>query len=138
MYKYLLKRDWKKIQESHSLDKKKEYIGFWVSKDVLRPLSSKLESIKSIDVLTKVRNVRRFVGIINFYRDMWRNHAHTLAPVTKLCSTKVKFKWTDLENSGFISTKKIVGYDVLLSYLHFSERNIIHNDARKNAAQGVN
>ena len=69
-----------------------EYLGLWVSNNVVRPLSSKVEVIKSIDVLTKVCDVRRFVGLENYYRDKWRKRAHTLAPLTKICSTKVKFK----------------------------------------------
>ena len=42
---------------------------------------------------------------------MWLKHAHTLALITKLCSTEVKFKWTDKENNDFIAMKKIVGRD---------------------------
>ena len=55
--------------------------------------------------------------------------AYTLAPLTKPCSTKVKFKWADVENNAFIEIKKIVGRDVLLSYHNFSEKFIIHTDA---------
>ena len=40
---------------------KTEYLGFWVRNNGLRPLLSKVEAIKSIDVTTKVRNVRRFL-----------------------------------------------------------------------------
>ena len=63
---------------------------------------------------------------MNYYRDMWCNRAHTLAPLTKLYSTKVKFKWTDVENDTFIDMKKIVGRDILLSYPKFSEKFIIY------------
>ena len=96
-----------------------EYIGFWVSNNGLRQLSSKVESIKSINVPTKVCDVRRFVGLVNFYKYMWNKRAHTLAPLTKLCSTKVKFKWTDVENNAFIAMKNIVGCDVLIYYPNF-------------------
>ena len=69
-----------------------EYLDLWVSNNGVRPLSSKVEAIKSIDYPTKVRDARRFVGIMNYYRDTWRKWAHTLDPITKLFSTKVKFK----------------------------------------------
>ena len=68
---------------------------------------------------------------------MWRKRAHELVPITKICSTKVKFKWTDIENNAFIAMKKIVGRDVLLYYPNFSERSIIHTDARKTQLGGV-
>ena len=41
------------------------------------------------------------LGLVNYYRDMWRKHVHTLAPLTKLCSTKGKVNWTEVENNDF-------------------------------------
>ena len=97
------------------------YLGFRVRNIGVRPLLSKVEVIKSINVPTKVRGVRRFVGLINYYRKMWRKHAQKVAPLTKLCSTKVKFKWTDVENTAFIAMKNILGQDVLIYYPKFRE-----------------
>ena len=74
---------------------------------------------------------------MNYYRDTWRKWAHTLDPITKLFSTKVKFKWTDVEKNDFIATKYIVGRDVLLSYPNFSEGFIIHTDTRKTQLGGL-
>ena len=68
---------------------------------------------------------------------MWRKHAHTLAPLIKICSKNVKFKWTDIENNTFIAMKKIVGRDVLIFYPNFSEEFIMHTDARKTHLGGI-
>ena len=97
----------------------------------------KVEAIKSIDVPTKVHNIRRFVGIVNSYRDIRSKHTHTLARLVKLCPMKVKFKWTDIQNYTFIAMKKIVGRNVLLSYPNFSEIFTIHTDASKTQIRGV-
>ena len=97
-----------------------EYLDFWVINNGVILLSYKVEAIESIDVPTKVRDVRRFVLLLNYYRDMWCNRAHTLAPLTKLFSTKVKFKRTDVENNAFIAVKNTAGRDVLHSYPNFS------------------
>ena len=48
-----------------------EYLGFWESNNGLRPLSHKIESIKKFDLSTKVHNIRRFIGIVNYCTDMW-------------------------------------------------------------------
>ena len=82
-----------------------EYRGFWVINNQVIPLLSKVEAIKATNVPTKVRDVPRFFGLVKYYRDMWRKRAHTLAPLTKLCSTKFKFKWTEVENNAFIDMK---------------------------------
>ena len=75
--------------------------------------------------------------LVNYYREIWRKRAHTLAILKKLCSTKVKFKWTDKENDDFISMMKIVGRNVLLSYPNFNEIFIIHTNASKTQLGGV-
>ena len=62
---------------------------------------------------------------------MWCNCAHILDYLTKLCPNKANNKWTDVEQNYFISMNKIVGRDVLISYLNFSEELMIHKDASK-------
>ena len=96
-----------------------------------------MEAIKSINVPTKVRDVQRFVGLVNYYRYMWRKHAHTISPSKKLCSTKVKFKWTDVESNAFIAMKNILGHDVLLSYHIFEKQFIIHTDTSNTQLGGI-
>ena len=54
-----------------------------------------------MDVPTSAYDILRFVGLMNYYRDMWRKRVNTLAPLTKPCSKKVKFKWNDVENNAF-------------------------------------
>ena len=62
---------------------------------------------------------------------MWIKRLHTLDPLTKLGLTRVKFRWTDIENKDFIAMGKTLGHNVLLSYHNFSERLIINTDARQ-------
>ena len=102
----------------------------------MRPLLSKSEEINSTNVLTKVRDMRRFIRLIDYYRDMWRKRAHTVAPLTKLCLSKVKFKWTEVENDAFIYMKKIVGGGVLLSCPNVNKIFIIHTDTSKTQLGG--
>ena len=87
--------------------------------------------IKKINASTKVRGVSTFVGLVIYYRDMWCKRAHTLAPLTKYFSTKVKYEWTDVEQKSFMEMNKILGRYVLLSYPNFSKILIVHTDARK-------
>ena len=62
---------------------------------------------------------------------MWYKHAHAISPLTEICSTKVRFKCTDIELNSFMVMKKILGRYVLRSYTTFSEDIIIHTDDRK-------
>ena len=93
---------------------KTKYLGFWVSKNGVRTLLYKVNSIKEIDVSTKLHGIRQFLGLIYYYRYMWNKLAHTLYPLTKLCSTKFKFTWNDIYQKALVETKKIVGRDVII------------------------
>ena len=94
------------------------------------PLSSKLQAINEINVPTKVPDIRRFAGLVNYYIYIWCKRAHIIASLI-FFPTKVNFKWTDVEIGDFISTKKISGRDALISYPEFCEIFIIHTDASK-------
>ena len=62
---------------------------------------------------------------------MWFKYAHILTPLSILWSTKVKFKWTDVEQNALIEMNKILGQDVLLLLPNFSEESILHTNANK-------
>ena len=50
---------------------------------------------------TSRNEVRNFIGVINYHRDMWTRRSHTLAPLTKLTFIKYRFKWTQVEQHAF-------------------------------------
>ena len=71
-------------------------IGLCVINRGVGPILSKVDTIKKFYVPTKIHDVRRFVGLLNYYRDMRSKHTHTPSTLTKLEYTKVKSKWTDV------------------------------------------
>ena len=69
---------------------------------------------------------------------MLHKRIQTLDILIELCSTKVKFKWTEIESNDFIAINKMVGRDILLSYPNFSKRFIIHTeDIKRHLGGGV-
>ena len=106
-----------------------KYLGFWVTRNGIRPVNKKVESIVSMAPSNNIIQVRTFVGLVNYYRDIWARRSHLLQPLTALTSTKVKFKLTDVEQWAFNKIKQIVAVDTLLIYPDFNEHFDIHTDA---------
>ena len=41
---------------------------------------------------TYQKELQQFIGVVNYYRDIWERFSHMLEPLTKITSTEVKFK----------------------------------------------
>ena len=65
---------------------------------------------------------------MNYYRGIWARRSHKLAPLTKITSNKVKFKWTKIKQDSFDEINQMVERDTLLTYTGFNENFKIHNN----------
>ena len=73
---------------------------------------------------TRQKQVRGFIGLLNYYRDVWDRRSHLIHPLTSLTSNKVKLKCTDVEQKVFDYIKCSVAQDTLLAYPYFNRRLI--------------
>jgi hypothetical protein len=67
-----------------------EYLGYNISREGLRPSQKKVEAILQIKAPTACKQLRQFIGMVNYYRDMWPLRSHLLAPLSSMTSAKVK------------------------------------------------
>ena len=51
---------------------KLDYLGYTISNEGIAPIPAKVEALKAIQVPKTRRQLRRFIGMINYYRDMWK------------------------------------------------------------------
>ena len=106
-----------------------EYLGYWVTRTGIQPVPKKVAAIHSIAEPKTKKQLRRFIGMVNYYRDMSIRRSELLAPLTKLTSKTAAFKWTAVESKAFRDMKKALSRDTLLSYPDFSKEFEIHTDA---------
>ena len=97
-----------------------EYLGFWVTRNGILPINKKVEAIKIMTPPTNTKQARSFIGLLNYYRDMWPRRSHLLQPLTALTPSKVRFKWTEMEKKVFDDIKQYVAHDNLWSYPDFN------------------
>ena len=75
------------------------------------------------------KELRSFIGVVNYYRDMWFRRSHVLAPLARLTSKTVKWSWGEKESAAFSLAKRIIAKETILAYPDFSKPFVIHTDA---------
>ena len=61
-----------------------EYLGYVLTRDVIKPQSNKVLAILTIKLPTGVRQLRHFLGMVQYYRDLWARRSKMVAPLTSL------------------------------------------------------
>lgn len=107
------------------------YLGYHVSREGVRPDTKKVEAIKALRPPLTRKELRSFIGMVNFYRDMWKSRSHLLAPLTKLMSENLKFEWTEVEQKAFDEVKRTISAESLLTYPDFSIPFDVYTDASR-------
>ena len=92
-------------------------------------MKDKVKAMMNIAEPTNRKELRSFIGIVNYYRDMWIRRSHVLAPLAKLTSKTVKWEWGSQQASAFAMCKRIIAKEVVLAYPDFSKPFVIHTDA---------
>ena len=115
--------------KSHFARHELEYLGYWITREGIQPVSKKVEAIQRIAPPKNRRELRKFIGIVNYYRDMWIRRSHVLAPLAALTSKTTKWKWGPEEQHSFDTMKKIISRETLLAYPDFNKPFTIHTDA---------
>jgi hypothetical protein len=113
------------------------YLGFVITQDGIKPQPEKIQGILNMAQPKTQKDVRRFVGMINFYRDLYPKRAETLAPLTDLCGHKRKFTWEAQHEQAFQRMKEIITQDVMLTYPQFDKPFHVYTDASESQIGGV-
>ena len=114
-----------------------EYLGYWVTREGVQPLPDKVDAMLNMEEPKTKKQLRAFVGLVNYYRDMWRRRSHVLAPLTALCSATQKWVWGEEQKRAFADVKKIISKEAILAFPNFNEEFVIYTDASNYQLGGV-
>jgi Reverse transcriptase (RNA-dependent DNA polymerase) len=70
-----------------------EYLGYWLTRQGIQPQPKKGEAILRLSAPQNWRQLSHFLGMVNYYRDMWQCRSHLLAPLSALTLKDVPWQW---------------------------------------------
>ena len=65
------------------------------------PFPDKVQAIKDIAIPTNKKQLRDFVEVINYYRDMWKLRSIIITPLTKMTSKQATWNQTEEQQKAF-------------------------------------
>jgi len=81
------------IKKSFFAQEELEYLGYWINREGIQPVANKVHAITNIAAPKTKKELRRFIGLVNYYRDMWIRRSHVLAPLASLTPKTTKWVW---------------------------------------------
>ena len=96
------------------------YLGKVVGSGEVRPVQAKIEAMLEFPLPTSRRELRRFLGMVGYYRAFCKNFSAVAAPLTDLLSTKQAFQWTEEGQRAFAAVKALLTTAPVLAAPKFS------------------
>ena len=73
-----------------------QYLGHLISGQGIEPVPEKLETIKEMPSPTTPKEVRRFLGMVGYYRKFIPKYSDIARPLTNLTRKDMTFEWTEI------------------------------------------
>ena len=106
-----------------------KYLGHILSPKGIRPNPEKVEVIKNYPIPKTVTQVRRFLGMTQYYRRFQTNYANLAKPLQNLTKNDVEYKWTDSCQKSFDKLIENLTTAPLLAYPDCNKPFILSCDA---------
>lgn len=118
-----------KARKCHFFKRQVEYLGHIVSEEGVAPDPAKVEAVQGFPLPSNVKELRRFLGKIGYYRRFIKNFSLVAAPLHHMIQAGVKFHWSDEALEAFQTLKDRMMSSVILAFPRFDLPFILETDA---------
>ncbi len=119
-----------------------EYLGYILTRGGIKPQPKKVQATLMLNPPNNVKELQWFLGMVQYYRDMWQRCSEMLAPLTNLVgecretkttkknkSKKKPWWWKLIHQQAFDNIKATIAKEVVLAYPDFMKSFEIYTDA---------
>ena len=108
-----------------------EYLGHVIDQDGIRPLPNKVAAIDKAPAPTNIKELRSFLGLLNYYGKFIPNLSTIIHPLNELLQTDRRWRWSEECMEAFKTAKKQLTSGQLLT--HYDPSLPIHMAADASA-----
>jgi hypothetical protein len=104
-----------------------EYLGYILTREGIKPQPKKVQAILALNPPNNIKELRHFLHMVQYYRDMWARRSEMLAPrtdlvgkcgetkTTRMNNTKKKpWRWDPIHQQAFDNVKAAIMLELYL------------------------
>lgn len=126
-----------KIKKCEFLKTNIKFLGHMIDEDGFKPVKDNVLKINSFPTPNSTKDVKSFLGILNYYRNYIPNIATLAEPLYRLTSRVKQFVWSSEANVAFEKLKTVLTGENKLFHPNFDLPFIIRTDSSESVLGGV-
>lgn len=125
------------LSKCNFLKRSIDYLGFEVTELGIKPGKKKIEAVDNFPRPIDQHKVRQFLGLASFFRRFIKGFSIIAKPLTQLLKKDAKWKWSESEESAFLTLKGELVKRPILSFYDPEFETQLHTDASKIGVAGI-
>lgn len=126
-----------KESKCHFGNSELDLLGYVISAKGIQAQPSKTAAIKQLPIPNNISELRRFLGMCSYYRQLVPKFAEIAEPLFQLMRKDVEWKWGSTHTSGFEKLKEALCSQQVMAHPDLSKPYILYTDACDYAIGGI-
>src|SRR5699024_6327647 len=107
------------------------YLGHELSHNRVKPLYNNVKAILDFPAPKNVKQLRGFLGKVNYYHRFFPNRAKMLSPLYELTKKDVPYEWSQEAQEAFDTVKEVLTTAPALSIYNPKAKTVLYTDASR-------